>query len=516
MIAFSRRTIAFSLVLGALLLSARTSAAAELEVDSTRALAEAIEHASDGDIIVLTGDIQLQRYLPRITADITIEGGGHTISGGGKYRIFFVEEGADVTINALNVLDGRADKISIERRPHFKEGGAIVNLHGSLIICNSTFAGNTAEYGGAIVNLGALKICNSRFAGNVAENGGAIYHDAGRLTVENSTFTGNVADWAGGAIFNGGGTVDIGDSKFIGNVAPSGGGAIVIAEYGTVNVSDSAFSSNVASRGNGGAINIWYKSKLTARDCIFQRNFAVAGGAISSLGDLMDIRNCSFVGNKAGGPGGNGGAIQSGRRVGANWQSEIKIIESGFEGNEAEYGGAIFFHGAKSADIRNSTFLGNGAAEGGGLFISAGPVTLAHVTMRNNYADRGGSVYAKDYAEYPQSHAQLRIRNSVIGDGDQRFPGYKSDDCVAEKPNLIIEHVGSLSKDGSCGPGLSGDPGWASAQRPMEGSPAYVSLNADSPAIDAADPKFCETSDQIGNARPQGAGCDIGAIEFTG
>ena len=140
MFAFSRRSIALSLLLGALLFPIATATAAEIEVDSTRALAEAIENAGDGDIIVLTGDIELQRYLPRITADITIEGGGYTISGGGKYRIFIIEKDAAVTINALGIVSGAADKIPIERRLHFKERGAIVNLHGSLTICNSMFA----------------------------------------------------------------------------------------------------------------------------------------------------------------------------------------------------------------------------------------------------------------------------------------------------------------------------------------------------------------------------------------
>ena len=37
-----------------------------------------------------------------------------------------------------------------------------------------------------------------------------------------------------------------------------------------------------------------------------------------------------------------------------------------------------------------------------------------------------------------------------------------------------------------------------------------------SPAIDAADPRFCTETDQIGNPRPVGAGCDLGAIEFMG
>ena len=50
---------------------------------------------------------------------------------------------------------------------------------------------------------------------------------------------------------------------------------------------------------------------------------------------------------------------------------------------------------------------------------------------------------------------------------------------------------------------------------PKDGSPAYFPLLAGSRAIDAADDDYCPAPDQIGTARPQGAGCDIGAIEYA-
>lgn len=34
-----------------------------------------------------------------------------------------------------------------------------------------------------------------------------------------------------------------------------------------------------------------------------------------------------------------------------------------------------------------------------------------------------------------------------------------------------------------------------------------------SPAIDAADPSACPAADQRGDPRPQGGGCDVGAVE---
>ena len=38
-------------------------------------------------------------------------------------------------------------------------------------------------------------------------------------------------------------------------------------------------------------------------------------------------------------------------------------------------------------------------------------------------------------------------------------------------------------------------------------------LEAGSPAIDAANGAVCPATDQRGVARPQGAGCDVGAVE---
>ena len=73
------------------------------------------------------------------------------------------------------------------------------------------------------------------------------------------------------------------------------------------------------------------------------------------------------------------------------------------------------------------------------------------------------------------------------------------------------ENIGNLIKDGSCAPAASGDPMVAE----KTGSPAYYALLDGSPALDAANARFCPEADQIGTPRPQGGGCDIGAFEST-
>jgi predicted outer membrane repeat protein len=106
--------------------------------------------------------------------------------------------------------------------------GAIYNL-GILTVANSTFSGNSASNGAAILSFGTLTVTDSTFSGNSALFGGAIgigrspFGDS--LTVINSTFSGNSASGRGGAIyFNSRGTLTITNSTFSGNSAPDGGG----------------------------------------------------------------------------------------------------------------------------------------------------------------------------------------------------------------------------------------------------------------------------------------------------
>ena len=90
-------------------------------------------------------------------------------------------------------------------------GGAIYNSGGKLSVSNSTFSGNSAAFGlgGAIDNSGSLTVADSTFTGGAAWQGGAIDNKSGGvLSVTNSTFTDN-SGTEGGAIFNNAHRVDL-------------------------------------------------------------------------------------------------------------------------------------------------------------------------------------------------------------------------------------------------------------------------------------------------------------------
>ncbi len=533
------------LVLLALCLIAMPNSAADIAVDADCTLADAIIAANtdeavggcpagDGaDVITLSVDVTLESELPHITTEMTVEGGDYSISGALAYRIFYVDTSGTLTIEQLTLVDGRSGP---ENAPGLwsGEGGAIYN-EGKLNIINSVFSQNMAGIGGAISNGGKLNVIsstfveNSAFAGpgaienlagaelNVREShfinndghaGGAIanlgallltdsllelnragyggaIHSIGESIIQRSTITFNSAE-DGGAIINSG-EQTIADSLFIRNSSVQDGGAIINSKK--LNVTHSVFEGNIA--GAGGHI-VAYGELLAETDRNYHPYVTGVGGAVYNTedGDLIVSEN-SFTENAAG----VGGAIFN---VGA-----LRVMSTAFNANGADKrGGAIFNLGQLSID--NSSFVSNSAAEGGGMLLfdngsQSSVATLSHLTLVANSAETGGGIHVD---AFPQ--ATVRLHNSILVQSS-------GGDCGGE----VSQAKGNLIEDGSCDAELSGDSMLGDLVQPEDGSPAYYPLLPSSPAIDAAVSDFCPDTDQIGNARPQGEACDIGAIEYV-
>lgn len=93
------RTLAAILILG---LCARSAAAQTIDVTTEAELRGAILVTHSGGAIHFQADITLTAELPAIQQNITIDGNGHTLSGGGAFRGFFVYTG-EVTIRHLTI-----------------------------------------------------------------------------------------------------------------------------------------------------------------------------------------------------------------------------------------------------------------------------------------------------------------------------------------------------------------------------------------------------------------------------
>src|SRR5262249_23527429 len=152
---------------------------------------------------------------------LTIDGTGAsiTISGGGVVQVMSLNFNAMLSLNEITIANGSSFV-----------GGGIANA-GTLTINNSTISGNpAAEYGGCVTQVGSatLVVANSTFLGNTADDGGGAIYGYGTIVVTNSTFANNMAVEEGGAILVDGGTTTITNSTFSGNTAgdPGDGAAL--------------------------------------------------------------------------------------------------------------------------------------------------------------------------------------------------------------------------------------------------------------------------------------------------
>jgi predicted outer membrane repeat protein len=263
-----------------LALASATAQAAVLTVTNTQdsgagSLRDTIAAAVDGDTIQFDASLSGQTITLTsaqivVAKILTINGPGadkltvqrSTVTGTPAFRIFQINR--DVTLSGLTIANGKApaDGMSPE-----SGGGISFGGRAQLTIANCAITGNSSQnYGGGIACGGAsfgasrVSIINSTFSGNSAPYGGAIYVDgigfygyAGCvLTVTNSTISGNTATSVGGGIYNVGG-LTISNSTISGNsatvdVAGGGGG---IFNYGNLTIANSTISGNSASLGGG-------------------------------------------------------------------------------------------------------------------------------------------------------------------------------------------------------------------------------------------------------------------------
>ncbi len=195
-------------------------------------------------IPLTTIDISGSSHI-NITQTTTIIGGGLvTLQGDGSVRNFYVNSDTSLTLDGLTISHGRALTVT----GHHAGGAVFVDDRGALTVTNSVFFDNQADFGGALrlFNGGSLFVANSSLFNNRAFFGGAIYVEnqgfPAKATILNSTLYDNTAsDGDGGAIRSVDVAITIANSTLSNNSAidsPFGffggdGGAIGISGSGS-------------------------------------------------------------------------------------------------------------------------------------------------------------------------------------------------------------------------------------------------------------------------------------------
>jgi fibronectin-binding autotransporter adhesin len=353
---------------------------------------------------------------------------GHAYNGAGLLTDAGNVSGAgNVTLSGVRVTDNLADGNLSDKR--IADGGGITALHGSrLTVVDSTFSGNRAA--GLFLGAGGAIVTDDQ--STLSVSGSTFFDNQATASFGGSTKTSLAGLALGGAIANSG-VASITSSTFLDNIARGG---------------DGNGSNGLGGPGIGGAIaNIILSldhppnpSFLTVADSLFLGNQALggngvvgggggrgAGGAIAVLSGTVVIDSSTLLLNEA--VGGAGGAAAAG----------------GVGGPGGLGGGGGFANLGGTASVSNTTILGNqalggqgangatsGAAEGGGILNGPGALgsgsaglTLHEDTIIGNEADgdpgQGGGVYNTFGSMVSRDAATIIFGNHASTSGNDTF-----------------------------------------------------------------------------------------------
>ncbi len=245
----------------------------------------------------------------------------------------------------------------------------------------------------------------------------------------------------------------------------------------------------------GGMFNS--SSSLTLANCTFLNNASnFTGGALFNRSDASPtITNCSFIDNFAGT---SGGAIANDTR------NNPTLTNCSFIGNSAGIeGGAIKNNNNSSPTLTNCSFFNNSVINSGRPdFAFGGAIanetfcspTLTNCSFFGNFTSGDGGALRSSGNSFPT------LINCILwGDSPQEISG-----------NSVPTVSFSLIQGGHAGTGnLDMDPLFID---PENGD---LRIFLESPAVDSGTSDGAPNDDIRGVLRPQGAGWDMGAYEWT-
>ncbi len=360
------RAVLLSLAAGGLWTQAALAADINVPADFATIQAAINAAAPAGDSIIVAPGTYAESldFLGKSIALSSSGGSGSTTingSGGVTSTVTIIGSGVDTSLSGFTIIagPGQADPFD-----------GLLTSGGGLFIQDSTVD---------------IDECIIRDGNTTGRGGGAHFIDSA-ITVDNSTFTNNVADPAN---LNG----------------ARGGGVAISGIIGTPNVtfSNTTFSNNSTGNSGGGvAIN---SASADFNTCTFTSNNAdLDGGAIQVLVADIQVDGCTFNGNTSI----EGGAIHF------NTDGTGSVTNSDFDGNSSlagdTRGASIYALGTAFTDpmgeiiISDCNFtnnIANGAAgRAGGIYLTQGTTTgnaVATVTNcdfdSNSATQHAGAVY---------------------------------------------------------------------------------------------------------------------------
>ena len=233
-------------------------------------------------------------------------------------------------------------------------------------------------------------------------------------------------------------------------------------------------------------------------------------GSVCSL----SFRNCTFQGNNAI----NGGAMNN-SGTGTGGTSSPTLTNCSFQNNSATNGGAMYNYGVASGisspTLTNCSFQNNSATRNGGAMYNIGysggtsSPTLTNCSFQNNSATRNGGAMRNE-GNFGTSSPTLT--NCVLfGNGE---------DNTIYNISASVSASYSLFEPGTTGVDVSGPGNLFTDPQFVDAANGNLRLQPTSCAINAGDPNTTTatvgTTDLAGQPRFFGGRVDMGAYEYQG
>ncbi len=272
-------------------------------IELTAAATYSLSFIGDGENLAATGDLD-------VNGPLTINGHGATVANYG-----LTDRLVEVSVGPFTVND-----LTISGATAANDGGAIhFRADVRADINNVTFNGNTTSAAGGAIYMadsGALPgsrvtITNSTLSGNSSGNGGAILSGSNNtLVITGSTLAGNTTTGWGGGVFAQQ-SLTISHSAVTGNTAGGSGGGVYVAT-GNLAMDNTTVSGNTGL--DGGGVRLWdgvtatlLNNTITANSGTFAGFFANSSASVAFTNTIIASQtsgpDCGggFVGNVTGG-----------------------------------------------------------------------------------------------------------------------------------------------------------------------------------------------------------------------
>ena len=432
-------------------------------------LSKNINESSDS--ITLESDYKYKdtdtiKHIEFTNRNFTIDGNNHVIDADGKTAIFKMT-GGNLTLKNLVLKNTNATAIELRNgilntinvtfinTKSNDVGGAIYAFNSTYYSTNDKFTDNSANDAGSAIfaSSSRMHIKNATFTNKNPIRWSLIYGSDSLINVSDTTFANATSRYAT-AIYNLG-IAEITRSKFINLRANATGGAVAVKGdredgFAQLVIINCEFT-NVSAGRNGGAIfadiaadsDTRGKGEVLIVNTTFNKNTAEFGGAILQLGGALGLINSTFTNNTASE---NGGAVYTSR-------TNVMINDGTFTNNRAREtdgcGGALYLDHAETI-IANSTFTDNSAGKGEAIYCYEMMYIINNATFKNNKIytrfDDDGSSITNCGEEYKDTINDTNITYHIRYNGDPIILNPQPINGNATDPYFNLNNLGLVTR----------------------------------------------------------------------